>query len=138
MNIGIITYKKYEERVFLNEHFKTNDLFRVICDDPDYVTFQIVDESETLLLSTHFPETGENVAFLKIVQVKREVEILGKTYNAYYTPQLTYKTKVSWKVDGGICQSKKEAHDYARHINAKAKLLIEKCVQLNNSSHTKR
>jgi len=137
MNIGIITYKKYEERVLLGEHFKTADLFRIIWNDPDYVKFQIVDESETLLLSTHYPETGENVAFLKVVQVKREVEILRTTYNAYYTPQLTYKTKVLWKVDGGTCQSKKEAHDYAGHINSKAKLLIEKLVQLNNSSHTK-
>lgn len=131
MKTGIITYRKYEERVKLDAHFITADLFNIILNDADYVKFQIVDEKENLLLSTLYSETGKNVEYLNVVQVQREEEILGTTYNAYNNPQFTYKTKVTWKVGCGICKTKKEAQQYADRINAKAKLLIEKIINRN-------
>jgi hypothetical protein len=137
MKTRIITYKNYEERVLLGEHFNTVDLFKIIWNDPDYIKFQIVDEAETLVLSTHYAETGKSVAYLKVVHVKREEEILGKTYNAYNTPQFTYKTKVSWTVDGGTFKNRKEAHKNADRINLNASLLIEKYVEPTSTSNNK-
>ena len=129
MKIGIITYIKYEERVTLDAHFITADLFDIILNDTDYLKFQIVDEKGNLLLSTDWNETEESVSYLKVVKVVREEEITGTTYNAYNTPQFTYKTKVSWTVNGGICKTKKEALRYADKVNLKASLLMKKFVE---------
>lgn len=137
MKIGIIKYRKYEERVLLGEHFIIDDLFNIILNDPDYVKFQIVDEKENLILSTQYNETGESVAYLGVFKVKREEEILGTTYDAYKTPSLVHKIKVTWKVDGGICKTKKEAHRYADKLNRKARLLIEKFVEGKDTIITK-
>jgi hypothetical protein len=137
MKTGIITYRKYEERVTLNAHFITTDLFNIILNDTYYVKFQIVDEKENLLLSTDWKEAGESVSYLKVVKVERDVEILGTTYNAYNTPSLTYKTKVTWIVDGGRCKTKKEAHRYADKINLKASRLIEKFIEGRDTINNK-
>jgi hypothetical protein len=129
MNIGIIKYRKYEERVLLDTSFVTVDLLKIILSDKDYIKFQIVDEIENLLLSTDFSETGKDVAYLNVAKVKRVEEILGTTYNAYKTPAYSYKTKVRWTVNGGICKTKKQVQGYADKINLKARLLIEKFVE---------
>lgn len=128
MKIGIIKYRKYDERVLLGEYFIIDDLFNIILNDADYVKFQIVDEMENLVLSTDWKEKGESVAYLGLAKVKREEEILWSTYNAYKTPSMIHKTKVTWKVDCEICRTKKEAHKYADKINLKARLLIEQFI----------
>jgi hypothetical protein len=135
-NIGIIKCRKYEERLILNEHFIIDNLFNIILSDSDYIKFQIVDQSGNLLLSTHYPETGKTVEYLKVVQVKREEEILGTTYNACKTPSLVHNTKVTWTVSGGIYKTKKEAQKYVDRINGKAKLLIEKYVHRNSCENS--
>lgn len=129
MKIGIIKYRKYEERVLLDTSFVTDGLIKIILTDKDYLKFQIIGENEELLLSTDFSETGKDVAYLNVVKVRRDEEILGTTYNAYKTPQFSYKTKVTWTVDGGICKRKKQAQEYADKINDKARRLIEKFIE---------
>jgi hypothetical protein len=139
MKIGIIKYRKYEERVLLNEHFIIDDLFKIILNDDDYIKFQIIDEKGNLLLSTQYNETGKAVEYLKAVKVKREEEILWTIYDAYKTQSLIHKTKVTWKVNSGIYKTKKEAQKYADRINHKAKLLIVKLIDRksteNSSNH---
>ncbi|MBT2559862.1 hypothetical protein J7E50_18235 [Pedobacter sp. ISL-68] len=135
MKIGIIKYRKYEELVLLDGSFITEDLFKIIFSDPDYVKFQIVDEKENLLLSTHYNETGEGVEFLNVVKVTREVEILGTTYDAYKTPSMVHKTKVTWKAVLSEFKTKKGAQKYADRINLKAKMLIEKFIYKTNHQH---
>ncbi|PWN64117.1 hypothetical protein [Chryseobacterium viscerum] len=136
MKIGIITYKKYEELVTLNEHLVINDLFNIILNDSDFVKFQILDRNGNLFLSTHYGETGKGIEYLEVLQVKRDEEILWTIYDAYKTPSLVHKTKVTWKVNGGICKTKKEALKYVDRINHKAKLLIEKFVDQNSRVKT--
>ncbi|MFP3596944.1 hypothetical protein [Chryseobacterium sp. SIMBA_029] len=82
MKIGIITYEKFAERVTLDTMFNMDDLFNIMLTDNDYVKFQIIDENENLVLSTHYPETGDKIIYIEILCVKREVEILGTTYDA--------------------------------------------------------
>ncbi|UKB78563.1 hypothetical protein [Chryseobacterium sp. MEBOG07] len=136
MKIGIIKYRKYEERVLLNEHFIIDDLFKIILSDRDFEKFQIIDQSGNLLLSTQFNETGKAVEYLTILQVKRDEEILGTTFNIYNNPQFTYKTKVTWTVNGGIYKTKKKAQKYADRINHKAKLLIVKLIDRQNTENS--
>lgn len=135
MKIGIITYRKHEERELLDEHFIIDDLFNIILNDDDFVKFQIIDEKGNLLLSTHYRETGKTAEYLNAVKVKREEEILWTVYDAYKTPALFHKTKVTWTVGGGIIKTKKEAQKYADKINHKARLLIEKYVERRTSQY---
>ncbi len=65
MKIGIITYEKFAERVTLDNMFNMDDLFNIMLTDNDYVKFQIIDENENLVLSTHYPETGDNIIYMK-------------------------------------------------------------------------
>lgn len=131
MKIGIITYKKFAERVFLDCTFIIDDLFSIILSDSDYVKFQIVDEKENLLLSTHYPDTQVKAEYIQVLRVKREVEILGTTYDAYKTPSLVHKTKVTWKTAQGSFKTRKEAQKYADRMNLKARLSIEKFIVQN-------
>lgn len=137
MKIGIITYRKDEERVTLNEHFVIDDLFNIILNNSDFVKFQIVDRNGSLFLSTQYNETRKGVEYLEVVQVKRDEEILWTVYNAYKTPSLVHKTKVTWTVNGGIIKTKKEAQKYADRINGKARLLLEKFIEGKDTINTK-
>lgn len=131
MKIGIITYKKFAERVLLDCTFIIDDLFSIMLSDSDYVKFQIVDEKENLLLSTHYPDTQVKAEYIQVLRVKREVEILGTTYDAYKTPSLVHKTKVTWKTTHGSFKTRKEAQKYADRMNLKARLSIEKFIVQN-------
>ncbi|MCT2561848.1 hypothetical protein [Chryseobacterium herbae] len=135
MKIGVIKYRKYEERVTLNEHFIIDDLFNIIINDKDYVKFQIIDTNGNLLLSTHYDEAGATIEYLKVVKVKREEEILGTTYNAFNIPQFVYKTRVTWIVKGGSFKTKKEAQKYVDRTNTRAKGLIEKVIARKSSEN---
>lgn len=136
MKIGIIKYRKYDEWVLLGQHFIIDDLINIILNDADYVKFQIVDGKENVLLSTHYPDTGNAVEYIEVLKVKREVEILSTTYNAYKTPSLVHKTKVTWITAHGGFKTKKKAQKYADTINHTARFSIEKFITQNDDRKT--
>lgn len=128
MNIGIITYTKYEERVLLNEHFSIDDLFAIVQHDTGYRMFQVVDGRENLLLTTDFRESECGAQFLNMARLERTDELLSTEYNAFKTPSTTHRYKTVWKVNGGICKGKRDAHKYAERINRKARLILERYI----------
>lgn len=125
MKIGVIKYRKYEERVLLNQHFVIDDLFRIILEDKDFVWFNIIDESEQVLVSTWFPDTKNGAQFIEVLKVKKEVEILGTTYDAYKDPPFKYRTKITWQTGSYGFKTKKGAQGYVDKINHRARLAIE-------------
>ncbi|MBX2948064.1 MAG: hypothetical protein KF704_02200 [Crocinitomicaceae bacterium] len=128
MNIGIITYTKYEERVLLNEHFVIDDLLRIVQEDETYRRFRVVDGKGNLLVSTDYRDTGQGAEYLNMARLEKDVETVGTTYDAYKMPSTTHKYKTSWKVNGGICKGKRDAHQYAERINRKARLILERYI----------
>lgn len=128
MNIGIITYNKYEERVILNEHFVIDDLFSIVQHDTEYRRFQVVDGRENLVLTTDFRESGCGAEYLTMAKLERSDELIGTEYNGFKTPSTTHKYKTVWKVNGGICKGKWDAHQYAERINGKARLILERYI----------
>lgn len=126
MNIGIIEYSEYEERVPLNQHFVIDNLFRIVQEDETYRAFHIVDGEDNVLLSTVYDEAKKNIEFLYMAKIEKDVELIGTDYYAFRTPSTKHKYKTTWKVNGGICRGKKDAEQYAERINSKARLLIEK------------
>lgn len=133
MNIGIIEYSKYEERVLLNQHFVIENLFRIVQEDRTYRNFRVVDKAGKLLLTTDFRESDQGAEYLNMAKIQKDVEQVGTTYDAFKTPSTTYKYKTTWKVNGGICKGKKDAFQYAEQINNKARLLLEKYVSRQES-----
>lgn len=129
MNIGVITYKKYDENVLLDSNFNIDELFKIILTDKDFKKFEIFDRNKNLLMSTNFSDVDVS-QWLHIVCVKREEEIIGTTYNAYASPSTTHKTKVIWLVDGGIHKNKKDAHNYADKINHRMILKIKEFIKI--------
>ena len=125
MKIGLIKYRKYKERVLLNEHFVIDDLFKIILEDEDFKWFNILDEKENVLLSTWYPDTEKGAEFIQVLKVKKEVEILGTTYNAYNTPSLTHRTKTTWKAGSNTYKRKKDAQGYVDQTNTRARQIIE-------------
>lgn len=128
MNIGIITYRKYDENVLLNSSFQTEELFDIILNDSDFVRFDIVDGHGNVLLSTRYDEERKETLHIKAVKVLREEEILGRDYNAFRTPSMIFKTKVRWNADGARFRTKKKAVEYADEKNRRAKMKIEQFV----------
>ncbi len=128
MKIGVIKYRQFEERVLLDEHFVIDELFKIILEDEDFKWFNIVDEKDNVLLTTWFPDTKNDAEFIQVVSVKKDVEILGTTYNAYNTPSLTHRTKTTWKVGSYTYKRKKDAQEYADRTNRSARFAIEKYV----------
>jgi hypothetical protein len=130
MKIGVIKYRKYEERVLLDKHFIIDDLFKIILTDKDFMWFNIIDEKENVLLSTWYPDTEKGAKYIRVAtKVKREVEILGTTYNAYKTPSYTYRTKTTWKVGSYSFRLKKDAQGYVDQTNRRARWAIEKYME---------
>lgn len=129
MNIGIITYTKYEERVLLNEHFAIDDLFSIVQHDGEYRKFQVVDGKENLLVSTDYQESKQGAEYLNMARLEKDVEIVGTTYNAYKTPSTVHKYKTTWTVNRGICKGKRDAEQYAERLNRKARLILERYVK---------
>lgn len=129
MNIGIIEYCEYEERVLLNQHFVIDNLFRIVQEDETYRAFHIVDDEDNVLLSTVYDEAKKNIEFLYMAKIEKDVELIGTDYYAFRMPSTIHKYKTTWKVNGGICNGKRHAMLCAEHINSKARFLIEKYVQ---------
>jgi hypothetical protein len=128
MNIGIITYKNYEERLLLNWNFNLLELFSIILNDKDFVRFEILDSNNSLLLSTHYPDVEKNGVYIKVVKMVKEKEITGITYDAFRTPSTIRRIKVRWNVNGAKFRIKKRALEYVYWENRKAGLKIESFV----------
>lgn len=128
MNIGTITYSKYDEKVLLNRYFNSAELFKIILNDRDFVRFEIFDRENNLLLSTHYPNVEHKGICIKVVKVKKEEEITGTTYDAYRTPSTIHRIKVRWNVNGARFRTKKKAIEYADSENRKTALKIERFV----------
>lgn len=128
MNIAIITYTKYEERVLMDQHFVIDDLLRIVQEDETYRRFQVVDGKGNLLLSTDYRDTGQGAEYLNMARLERNDELIGTEYNAFKTPSTKHRYKTTWKVNGGICKGKRDAHQYAERINRKARLILERYI----------
>ena len=129
MNIGIITYRDYDERIILNWNFHLLELFNIILNDKDFVRFEILDRNNNLLLSTYYPDTEQNeVVYISVVKMVKEKEITGITYDAFRTPSTMRRIKVHWNVNGAKFRIKKRALEYVFWQNRKAGLKIESFV----------
>ncbi|MGH2666736.1 hypothetical protein [Flavobacterium sp.] len=125
MNIGIITYKNYEERLLLNWNFNLLELFSIILNDKDFVRFEILDRNNNLLLSTHYPDVEQKGVYIEVVKIKKETEITGITYDAFRTSSTIRRMKVRWNVNGRRFRTKKRAIEYVYWQNRRASLQIE-------------
>lgn len=128
MNIGVITYKKYDERILLNWNFNLLELFNIILNDKDFVRFEIFDKNSNLLLSTHYPDVEHKGVYIKVVKIEKEKEITGITYDAFRTPSTIGRIKVRWNVNGAKFRIKKRALEYVYWQNRKAGLQVEQFV----------
>ncbi|MFV8326953.1 hypothetical protein [Flavobacterium sp. ZS1P14] len=128
MNIGTITYRKYDERILLNWNFNVLELFDIILKDKDYVRFEIFDRNNNLLLSTHYLHVEQKGVYIKVVKVEKEKEITGITYDAFRTPSTIRRIKIRWNVNGRRFRTKKNALEYVYWENRKATLKIESFV----------
>ncbi|WP_461791392.1 hypothetical protein [Pedobacter sp.] len=125
MKIVTIKYRKYEEKVLLDENFVLDNLFLIILNDRDFMWFNIQDEQGKILLSSWYPDKESGAIFVSVApNFKKEVEILGTTYNAYNTPSLIHRTKTSWKVGSHSYTRKRGAMEYIRQTNIRARLTI--------------
>lgn len=128
MNIGIITYINYEERILLNWNFNLLELVKIILNDKQYVRFEILDQNNVLLLSTHYPNVEQKGVYIKVVKMEKETEITGITYDAFRTPSTIHRIKVRWNVSGIKFRTKKRAREYVYWENRRASLKIESFV----------
>ena len=128
MNIGIITYRKYDEKVLLNWNFNLSALFSIIFNDKDFVRFEIFDKNNNLLLSTHYPDVEQKGVYIKVVKIQKEKEITGITYDAFRTPSTMRRTKVYWNVNGIRFRVKKRAIEYVYWHNRRENFKIETFV----------
>ncbi len=125
MNIGVITHRKYDERLLLNWNFNLLELFNIILNDKDFVRFEIFDRNNNLLLSTHYPDVEHKGVYIQVVKIEKEKEITGITYDAFRTPSTIRKIKVRWNVNGAKFRIKKRALEYAYWQNRRAGLQVE-------------
>jgi hypothetical protein len=128
MNIGKITYREYDENVIMNRNFITAKLFDIILNDSDFVSFEIFDRNNNLLLSTYYPNVEKQGIYIKVVRVEKEQEITGTTYDAYRTPSTVHRIKVRWNVDGARFRIKKLAVKYSEGINRRESLKMEEFI----------
>lgn len=130
MNIGVITYKKYDENVLLDASFSTTELFKIILDDTDFIKFEIFDRDKNLLVSTHYPDVERKGLYIRPVKVERKEVIKGVDYYAFRTPSTIYKTKLDWKVHGAVFKTKKKAQEYAEKVNGKIAQDLTKFINI--------
>jgi hypothetical protein len=128
MNIGVITYRNYDERLLLNWNFNLLELFSIILNDKDFVRFEIFDKNNNLLLSTHYPDVEHRGVYIKVVKIEKEKEITGITYDSFRTPSTIRRIKVRWNVNGAKFRIKKRAIEYVYWQNRKASLQVEQFV----------
>jgi len=128
MNIGVLTFKKYDENVLLNANFKVEELINIILNDRDFVRFEIFDNDKNLLASTSYNHVEPQGVFIQPVKMERKEEIKGVDYYAFRTPSTIYKTKIRWQVRGANFRTKKRAVEYADQINRKVMRSLEQFI----------
>lgn len=110
--IGVITYKQYEERVIIDNNFDTQALYDIMDNDPDFVSFHIEGSNKPYIYGT--------------VEVEADVQIVSTTYNAYAKQPFKHKTKTSWNLTSGGCMpTKKQAIERADYENRRNRQNIE-------------
>jgi hypothetical protein len=129
MNIGVITYKQYTENVLLNALFNTDELFKIILTDRDFIRFEIWDRTKKLVASTCYPDVDGKGLYIRPVQVERKEELLGIDYYAFRTPSTIRKTKVTWNVYGAEFRTRKKATEYATTVNSRLAREIENFIE---------
>jgi hypothetical protein len=135
MKTGVIKYQQYEENVLLNEHFSVDELFKIVTQDRDFIKFTVFDEKKEMIISTDFRDTSVGAKYIFVLpnDVKKHVDILGTTYDAYKTPQYTHRTKTSWKVGSYPFKTRKSAHLFIETTNNRARKVLEDLVIIENS-----
>lgn len=131
MNIGVITYRQYDENVLLDASLNVSELFKIILDDKDFSSFEIFDRNKNLLVSTHYPNVENKGLHISPVKVERKEEMKGVDYNAFRTPSAIYKTKIDWDVRGAVFRTKKKAQQYADKVNGKIIQELAKFLNVN-------
>lgn len=110
--IGVITYKQYEERVIIDNNFDTQALYDIMDNDPDFVSFHIEGSNKPYIYGT--------------VVVKPEVAIVSSTFNAFAKNTMTHKTKTTWYLSsGGFMPTKKQAQERADYENTRNRKNLE-------------
>lgn len=127
-NIGVLTFRKFDENLLLNSHFDTEELFKIILNDIDFVRFEIFDKNRKLLLTTNRFEEEPEVVIIQPAKVERDEEIKWTNFNAYRTPMYIYGKKIEWKVNGRIFKTKKSARVFAELTNSEVAAIIEKFI----------
>lgn len=127
-NIGVLTFRKFDENVLLNSSFDIDQLFKIILYDVDFERFEIFDKNKKLLLTTSQFEKEPNVFIIQPVKVERDEEIKWTNFDAYRTPMYLYGKKVEWKVNSRIFKTKKSATVFAEFTNSNIAEIIEKFI----------
>lgn len=127
-NIGVLTFRKFDENVLLNSRFDTAELFKIILHYLDFVRFEIFDKDKKLLLTTNRFEAEPDVVIIQPAKVERDEEIKWTNFNAYRTPMYIYGKKNDWKVNGRIFKTKKSATAFAELTNRNIAAIIEKFI----------
>jgi len=126
MNIGVITYKKYDENVLLNAHFNVDELFRIILHDKDFEKFEVFDSNKKLLASTYYPDVEKGKGFhILLFKVEREESIKWIDYYAFRTPSTIRHAKVIWKVSGAVFRTRKKANEFVQSSNDRVATRLE-------------
>ncbi len=119
--IGVITYKQYTENVIIDNNFDTQALYDIMDNDPDFVSFEIL-ETPVKLFGT--------------VTVTKDVEIMQTTYNAFAKNPYTHKTKTTYKLStGGYFTKKQDAIDRADYENRRNRRLVERAKTNFKENH---
>ncbi|WP_286778661.1 MULTISPECIES: hypothetical protein [Sphingobacterium] len=127
-NIGVLTFRKFDENVLLNSSFDIEQLFKIILYDVDFERFEIFDKNKKLLLTTNKFEDELDVVIIHPAKVERDEEIKWTNFNAYHTPMYTYGKKIEWKVNGRIFKTKKSAAAFAQFLISDVASIIEKFI----------
>lgn len=127
-NIGVLTFRKFDENVLLNSSFDIEQLFKIILYDVEFERFEIFDKNKKLLLTTSQFEKEPNVFIIQLVKVERDEEVKWTNFDAYRTPMNLYGKKVEWKVNSRIFKTKKSATAFAEFTNSNIAEIIEKFI----------
>lgn len=127
-NIGILTFKRFDENVLLNSTFNIDELFKIMLYDEDFVRFEIFNRDKKLLLTTNPNDQTADIIIVRPAKVGREEEIIWTNFNAYRNPMYIYGKKVEWRVNDRIFRTKKSAVAYAELINRNIATIINTFV----------
>ncbi|CDS93039.1 hypothetical protein BN1088_1431286 [Sphingobacterium sp. PM2-P1-29] len=127
-NIGVLTFRKFDENVLLNSSFNIQELLKIILDDEDFVRFEIFSRDQKLLLTTALYDQNPDVIIIRPAKVEREEEIRWTNFDAYRTPMYIYGKKIEWIVNDRRFRTKKSARAYAENTNRNITGVIERFV----------